>query len=294
MSDNKLPDWIYVPELENHFVEAENLDEFLANNTILLNILDNINEGISILTPDYKVVFLNNPMKRWYHGSANLGMPCYRLFQNRKELCKNCPVKKSLETSKPCGEMVPYEGKGDFHGEMHVYATPIHDSSGRICLILEYVQNISFQKLITSSFDDAQNRIAVLEAQNKLLLQNLAVRERQLRILEETIQENIDLHVRPAMEYLKKHVDEKDYKLVSSILELAIYGLADRKETKISNLTSREMQVANLIKDGYSSKEIADELFITKKAVDFHRRNIRKKLGIDPKLNLQVYLQMSL
>lgn len=297
MSENKLPDWIYVPELEDSIVEAETLDDFLTNNTILLNILNNINEGISIITPDYKVAYLNNPMKNWYQGSDRIGMQCYCLFQNRSKLCENCPVEKAMKTGKPCGEQVPYAGSGEFHGEMHVYATPIHNSSGEVCLILEYVQNISFQKLMLHSFDDVQNRVTVLEAQNKLLLKNLAVRERQLQEMEDTIQENMNLHIRPVLDYLKKHINEKDFQLVSSILELAFYRLSNMEESKLPNLaslTSREMQVANLLKDGYSSKEIANKLFITKKAVDFHRRNIRRKLGVDPKVNLQVYLQMSL
>ena len=88
---------------------------------------------------------------------------------------------------------------------------------------------------------------------------------------------------------------EKDYQMISSILEQAFYPLINDSPVKVTDtLTSREMQVANLIKKGYSSKQIADELFVTKKAVDYHRTNIRKKLGLDAKTNLQVYLEMNM
>ena len=48
-----------------------------------------------------------------------------------------------------------------------------------------------------------------------------------------------------------------------------------------------------MIKEGYTSKEIADALFITKKTVDYHRSSIRKKLDLKNG-NLRVYLETHL
>jgi len=57
------------------------------------------------------------------------------------------------------------------------------------------------------------------------------------------------------------------------------------------NLTPKEIEVINLIKAGKSTKEIAMVLNISKKAVDYHRDNIRKKLNLkDRKTNLKSYL----
>lgn len=104
--------------------------------------------------------------------------------------------------------------------------------------------------------------------------------------------------IRPVLDYLKKRLPEKDYGLVSSIIEQSFFPLLpDEKPPAVplaQQLTAREYQVAVLIKEGLSSKEIADQLFITKKAVDYHRANIRKKLNLSPGDNLQVYLEMNL
>ena len=45
-------------------------------------------------------------------------------------------------------------------------------------------------------------------------------------------------------------------------------------------LSPREREVLELLIDGLSSREIGDELGISKKTVDVHRGHIREKLGI--------------
>ena len=49
---------------------------------------------------------------------------------------------------------------------------------------------------------------------------------------------------------------------------------------KFIQLTRREKEVLRHIVIGKSTKEIGDYLFVTRNTVNFHKRNIRSKLGI--------------
>lgn len=59
----------------------------------------------------------------------------------------------------------------------------------------------------------------------------------------------------------------------------------------IANLTPAELQIASLIKDGKTSKEISSLLNLSTTTIDFHRNNIRSKLGLkNQKTSLRVHL----
>jgi len=58
-----------------------------------------------------------------------------------------------------------------------------------------------------------------------------------------------------------------------------------------SGFTPRELQIAQLVKEGKTTKEIADLLHSSERAIEFHRDNIRDKLGLKNKRsNLRSYL----
>ncbi|WP_199119605.1 response regulator transcription factor [Pedobacter sp. ASV28] len=61
-------------------------------------------------------------------------------------------------------------------------------------------------------------------------------------------------------------------------------------EEQLQNTISpREIEVLQLISMGYSNKEIANELFISKLTVETHRRNMVKKMGFRNAYQLVVW-----
>ena len=52
-------------------------------------------------------------------------------------------------------------------------------------------------------------------------------------------------------------------------------------------LTPREEEVASLVARGYANKDVAAELFLTPKTVEYHLRKIYAKLGIRTRAELR-------
>ena len=77
---------------------------------------------------------------------------------------------------------------------------------------------------------------------------------------------------------------------MESGLQEIISPFAQRLTSRCMHITPRELQVGNFVKEGRTSKEIADILNTTERTVVAHRVNLRKKLGLDKKSNLRTYL----
>ena len=68
------------------------------------------------------------------------------------------------------------------------------------------------------------------------------------------------------------------YGLSASLLNRITSPLFGRLTAQNGQFTPREREIASLVAEGRTSKEIAERLCLTIKAVDFHRMNLRRKL----------------
>ena len=79
--------------------------------------------------------------------------------------------------------------------------------------------------------------------------------------------------------------------IVESSLNEIVSPFLHKLSSKYLGLTPREIQVAGLVKEGKTTKEIAEFLNISTNAVDFHRKRVRDKLGLrNRKANLRTHL----
>ncbi|MBW1913858.1 MAG: PAS domain S-box protein [Deltaproteobacteria bacterium] len=134
-----------------------------------------------------------------------------------------------------------------------------------------------------------------LEEMNAALKVLLRQREEDRIELEEKVSLNVRELVLPNLDKLKKtKLDERQtayVEILESNLNDITSPLIRRLSFKYLNLTPKEIQVANLVKQGRTTKEIAELLNLAKKTIDFHRENIRKKLEINnKKANLRSHL----
>ena len=134
-----------------------------------------------------------------------------------------------------------------------------------------------------------------LEELNTALKVLLKHREDDKSELEERILSNMKELVLPYLEKLKKTPLRGDQTAFANIIESNLSDIISpflRKMTsKYLNLTPREIQIATLIREGKTTKEISEVLGVSPRAVEFHRDNIRVKLGIkNKKANLRSFL----
>jgi DNA-binding NarL/FixJ family response regulator len=126
----------------------------------------------------------------------------------------------------------------------------------------------------------------------KVLLQH---RDEDKTALEDQVLLNMRKLVLPYIENLKHlHPNEKQMAQVTIIEEnirKIVSPFLRRMTSTYLDLTPREIEVANLVKEGKTTKEISDILNISATAVDFHRKNLRAKFGIkSKKTNLMAFL----
>jgi PAS domain S-box-containing protein len=134
-----------------------------------------------------------------------------------------------------------------------------------------------------------------LEESNTALRVLLKRRQEDQRELEDKVLSNVKELVEP---YLKKvqrtkltERQEAYLSILESNLREIVAPFTRRLFAKFMNLTHSEIQIANLVKHGMSTKEISEAMSLSKKTVEFHRDNIRKKIGIKKtKANLRSYL----
>ncbi len=134
-----------------------------------------------------------------------------------------------------------------------------------------------------------------LEEVNTALRTLLKMREEDQAKFEEGVLFSIKQLVRPYLEQAKKIASDQKVQTFLSIMESnlddIISPFAERSYSRLSNLTPAELQVANLVKQGKTTKEIAEVLNLSTKTIDRHRSNVRDKFRIkNKKANLRTYL----
>jgi len=150
--------------------------------------------------------------------------------------------------------------------------------------------------------EELQKKEQELSLQKKMLQDsNIALkvllehREQDKARLEDNVIINIRKLIMPTLEELQlQRLDERNRNLVEiarSRLEDIASPFLNRLSSVNRLLTPKELDVAALVREGKTSKEIADLLHVSVSAVDFHRKKIRNKLGLtNEKLNLRSYL----
>lgn len=123
-----------------------------------------------------------------------------------------------------------------------------------------------------------------LQEVNSALKALLRQRDEDRKEFEEAVVTNIENLILPYVRRLKNGPLSSSQSSLLEILESHLKELTSKFGKTLALeyrvLTPTEMRVAALVRDGKTSKEIADLLCISEKTASFHRNNIRSKLGL--------------
>lgn len=158
---------------------------------------------------------------------------------------------------------------------------------------------IETQKELEKRVEERTAELAIktenLEELNIALRVMLAKRAEDIKDVEEKIIDNIRELVLPYIEKIKNtNLDSRQLNYVNilaSNLNDVLSPFLKKMSTSFVKLTPSEIKVANLIKQGKTTKEVAEFMGLSKRTIDFYRENIRKKLGLNKeKTNLSSFL----
>ncbi|HOM30077.1 MAG TPA: PAS domain S-box protein [Deltaproteobacteria bacterium] len=171
---------------------------------------------------------------------------------------------------------------------MHVVKVPIRDLStqtitGLCGIARDVTERRRAEERLKSKEHELELQACRLEEMNVALRVLLDAREREKREAIERLAEGVRKRVVPYLERLRGGLNEGS----RTYLDAAQANIEDLFGSNMGGLerlsfrlTPMELRVAELVRLGKSTKEIASALGVSTHAVSFHRGNIRKKCGI--------------
>lgn len=154
----------------------------------------------------------------------------------------------------------------------------------------------TLQNELVDKSGELKSLVEELREVNAALQALLRERDRERARLEEKVVSNINELVRPQLARLAEgQLSSRQRSLLESIgnsLDEIASPFSRRFNLLASRLTPIETQVAEYIRQGRSTKEIAGMMGVAVCTIDYHRLSIRRRLGLTSKsINLQYYLR---
>lgn len=175
----------------------------------------------------------------------------------------------------------PAADEGPFLKEERWLLNAVAERVGRIAERIKALEQLEVEKTALSNMN-----IALREVLGKV--------QDEKKSVAESIHTNVDKIIMPIIYALEKdvHPEQRIYlDMLKRNLQDITSPLTDNLLKENPRLSSAEAQICSMVKNGLSTKEIAELRHISPSTVSRHRENIRRKLHISNKpVNLETYL----
>jgi DNA-binding CsgD family transcriptional regulator len=295
--------------------DQHHMTSFITNKNLGLNdplaktIFDSLSANIAIL--NHKgVILATNRAWQLFANKNNMKNDFDSVGYNYLEICDGS-IGKDAEISRKAAEGIRSVINGDVKEFLLDY--PCHSPTKKHWFYMRAIRlaDPTSIKGIISHEETTELKLAeesLRKSKKQLILQKKDLEESNIALkvllkqreldrvdLEQKVLGNIKELVFPYVEKLKNSQLNKNQKAMLDIIEKHLKDIVSpflKRVSALNNiLTPQELQIATLIKDGKSSKEIASMLNISLSTINFHRKNLRIKFGLTNKQsNLRSYL----
>ena len=276
-----------------------------ADGSFAKTILNSLTAHVAILDANGVILESNRAWKRFAKSNQIRMRPDTRGV-NYLEICEQAGSEPSLVAQGIreviTGKREEFAMEYDCHSPdkqrwfyMRVTRTP---GPGPLRIVVSH-ENITALKRAEAGLRESEAALKsqkrYLEDANTALKVLLRQREADQREMEKNILDNMQHLVAPALARLAATKLRNNQKAMLGSIEKRLFELTRPFMRRLSaielKLTPQEIEVAALIREGRRSKEIADHLGLSIATVNFHRRNLRRKLDLrNTSTNLRSFL----
>lgn len=122
------------------------------------SIVDNLAVGVSLLSPELRILELNRQMREW-HPDVDIDRRtfCYQAYHNPPlaETCEECPALKTLKDGKVHDTTTVMQGSGCALS-IHMISSPILDEEGKVSAVILIMEDITERMLLETQLRQSQ------------------------------------------------------------------------------------------------------------------------------------------
>jgi len=269
----------------------------------LKTILDTSIDRIRLVDKDMRIIWANQTTTKELKVNPEelIGKHCYEVFVGRDAPCSRCPSKKALKSGAVEHALMQQVGSRSVRGETHWdnYAIPMKNNSGAIKSIIQVTRNVTKRIRVEKALEESRRELEIkknsLEEVNIALRVLVERRDEDKKELEERVLMNVKELVVPLLEKVREgRLDSRQttyLDVLESNLNDIISPFSRTLSSKHLGLTPTEIRIADMIKDGKKTREMARLMNLSPRTVESHRESIRKKMGIkNRRANLRSHL----